>query len=991
MAAEKRRLTILNCDMVGSTVLAEELDPEAFEVLIKSFFGLSIEVIERNNGVFALNAGDGFDAYFYPGTGSPGAVYAIECGLDLQRSIKSLNAHSEHPISARIGITTGMVVLSPHHAGSNVEVDIAFGKPAHLAARVQSAALPREVYVDDATRESASHYFNFESAGSKILKGFNKPVSLWRVDSHRQSESRFQASLSSLSPFVGRADEISKLNEYWLSVSSGKGVATAIVGEPGIGKSRLVYEACNRIEAAPMVLQCLENNENTSLGPWTRMFESVSEISPRDTVIKRREKLATALQNLLPLKVEQEQTMLSLMVQSTESHLDENISPKQKLEELCSAIVDAVLDLAGRQTQLIVIEDLHWIDPTSQMLLDMLLEQIDTAGLFLLLTSRPENSEYIAGRNINEIHLKRLSHNETMELAMPEMEGVVSEKIEEIVRWADGIPLFVEEVVKGSIASINTIDINTQAGNNSEFRPAVPNSLQDSLLARLDRLGDAKQLAQVASVIGREFDIETLKLLKGSGTGQIHDDLNKLVKAGILLTLDTSEESLTFKHALIQDVVYNNLLDRDAKQLHKKLATIYREDSGDIQRARSEVIAHHLSMAGEWKNASQLWLESGISARDTGSNLEAKGRLERGLEAVRQRKDEFEAKSLHVQIELILGQVISAHYGPVNQEGHRAFENVVEIAESLGDEVSVVSAQTYLMWLHFDSGEFEVTLSAAATLTDYAKNVGNHQAAALGLLGAGMCQFATGEFAKAKISLEESLGYLEHNFEHVEGYPGKAYTYLGFITHIHNEPEKAFSLCRHSIEISEDKSAYDLVAALGNSLYLNVLQHDLKTMEATSSRVMLLSEKTGFIKWYYQGAFFYGSVLAAQGDTSGLKMMREAIDRFEQSEELVELSIFYGLLADRYLMHSEFQEANHWTDKGLNLVNTFGECFVEAPLLRLKARCLKQIPPVSDSTIDRLYQQADAVASSQNAIIWQIDATDRKENSNLYHVNQSFP
>ena len=195
----------------------------------------------------------------------------------------------------------------------------------------------------------------------------------------------------------------------------------------------------------------------------------------------------------------------------------------------------------------------------------------------------------------------------------------------------------------------------------------------------------------------------------------------------------------------------------------------------------------------------------------------------------------------------------------------------------------------------------------------------------------------------------------------------------------------------HSIEISEDKTAYDLLAALGNSLYLTVLQHDLITMEATSSRVMQLSEKKGFIKWYYQGAFFYGSVLAAQGNTAGLKMMREAIDRFEQSEELVELSIFYGLLADRYLMHSEFHEANHWTDKGLNLVSTFGECFVEAPLLRLKARCLKQIPPVSDSTIDKLYQQADAVASSQSAKIWQIGHTDNKENGKLYNLDQRFP
>ena len=997
MTAEKRRLTILNCDLVGSTILAEELDPEVFEVIIQSFIDLSVEVIERNHGVFAVNMGDGYEAYFYPGTGSPGAVYAIECGLDIQRSLESLNEKSEHPISVRIGITTGQVVLSPHKLSANIVIDKAFGMPAHLASRLQSAAEPGSVIVDDATKESCSPYFNFHYAGSKSLKGFNKPVNLWRADSQRLSASRFQARVSALSPLVGRQEEIKQLESGWQNAETGKGTATVVVGEPGMGKSRLVHEVCNRIEQPAIVLQCLENHENTPLRPWTRLFESTAGISPRDSVAQRREKLAATLRSLLPLQAEQEQFILSLMVQSADSDTDESLSPKEKLERLCNAIVDAVLALAEKQTQLIVIEDLHWIDPTSQMLLETLLQRKDSAKLFVLLTSRPEKLEYIESKNINQIQLQRLSHRETMQLAMPEMKGVVFEKVEEIVRWADGIPLFVEEIVKSSIASNDAVvETNDPLNQSNSSRPDVPTSLQDTLLARLDKLGEAKQLAQIASVIGREFDVETLSLLEASETEQIRSNLDRLVDAGILLTLDDNGDNLTFKHALIQDVVYKNLLARDAKKLHKRLAKLYQEEFGDIQSSRAEVIAHHLSMAGDWKHASQLWLEAGITARDTGSNLEAIGRLERGLDTANQLEDKLEAQRLRIQIELILGQVISAHYGPINQDGHRAFKNVVEIAEDLGDEVSVVSAQTYLMWLNFDSGEFAVTLSTAAKLTAYAKKVGNHQAAALGLLGAGMCQFAMGEFVQAKISLEESLQYLEHDFEHVEGYPGKAYTYLGFITHIQGNAEHAFYLCNHSIEISETKAAYDLAAALGNSLYLNVIQHDLKTMEKTSSRLMRLSKKTGFIKWYYQGAFFNGSVLAAQGDIVGLKMMREAIDRFEESEELVELTIFYGLLADRYLMHDEFNEANHWVDKGLQLVETYGECFVEAPLLRLKARCLQYTQSNSTSDLicnsetDRLYQQANAVAESQQAVIWQVNQTGLK-NNNLYNIEDRFP
>ena len=995
MTAEKRRLTILNCDMVGSTILAEELDPEVFEVIIQSFIDLSVEVIERNHGVFALNTGDGFEAYFYPGTGYPGAVYAIECGLDIQRSLESLNARSEHPISVRVGIATGQVVLSPHKLTSNVEVDIAFGKPAHLSARLQSAAEPWQVFVDDNTKDSAAPYFKFHNTGSRKLKGFTKPISLWRVDSQRRSDSRFQARLHSLSPLVGRAPEIEELESCWKKIKGGSGDAIAVVGEPGIGKSRLVYEACNRIDQSHIMLQCLENHENTPLRPWTRLLESTSDISPRDSIAERREKLSATQQKILPLEHEQVQLLLSLMVQSAEPNkkdTTESTSPAQKLEQLCSAIVDTVLLQAQKKPQLIVIEDLHWIDPTTQSLLETLLARKASAAILILLTSRPEKSEYLSSININQIQLHRLTHNETMELAMAEMEGLATAKVEEIVRWADGIPLFVEEIVKSSIASSSTPNVDTnKTSHNNDFRPDVSSSLQDPLLARLDRLGNAKQLAQVASIIGREFDVETLGLLQRCDAGQLRDDINLLIDGGILLTLDASGDNLTFKHALIQDVVYKNLLDRDARQLHRRLAKIYQEEFGDIQRSRSEVIAHHFTMAGEYELATQLWLEAGTSARDTGSNLEAIGRLERGLDAANQIDNETEARQLQVQIELILGQVISAHYGPINQQGHRAFENVVETAETLGDEVSVVSAQTYLMWLHFDSGEFEITLSAAAKLTDYAKKVANHQAAALGLLGAGMCQFAMGDFEKSKVSLEESLRYLKHNFEHVEGYPGKAYTYLGFITHIQGDAKQAFYLCNQSIEISEAKATYDLAAALGNSLYLNVLQHDLETMEATSSRLMLLSEKTGFIKWYYQGAFFNGSVLAEQGDAEGLDTMREAIDRFEQSEELVELSIFYGLLADRYLLHNEFSEANHWVDKGLNLVRTFGECFVEAPLLRLKARCLTHIEPDSVLAIDQLFQQADCVADSQNALIWQAKQTGMKTDSHVYSAGARFP
>ncbi len=974
MAAEKRELTILNCDLVGSTMLAEELDPEVFEVIIQSFIGLSIEIVERNHGVFAINTGDGYEAYFYPGTGSPAAIYAIECGLDIQRSLESLNAESPHRIAARVGIATGQVVLSPHKLSSDAEELIAFGRPAHLAARLQQAGEASTVYVDDETQSSAERFFNFTNVGHQVLKGFNKPVGLWRVGSHRKWESRFEARLSTLSPLVGRIKEIFLLTERWAESEQGNGQALVVVGEPGIGKSRLVYEVCNRIEQKPIILQCLENHENTALHPWTRLLESAADIRPRDSVDQRIQKLELALSEHLPLSPEHSRMLLSLMVYSPE-FIEADQSPKPKLEELCNAIVEVFLEFGKTNTQLLVVEDIHWIDPSSRMLLDILVDRIESAKIFILITSRPEHLEYLSNPNYTRVPLNRLTHGQTMKLAMSEMEGVLKERVEEIVQWTDGIPLYVEEMAKNSVESEIGLSragpIELGAG---PFRPSIPNSLQQPLLARLDRLGEVKQVAQIASVIGREFDLETVSLLMGDDTDTLESDLTALVEAGIIIIREAGRDSYSFKHALIQDVVYKNLLDRDAIALHQRLTEIYQKEFPDMRGSRPEIIAYHLSLAREWENAAQVWLEAGMAAKDTGSHPEAKGRLERGLEAVDKLGNTVSAKRLKARIQMILGQVISAHFGPVNRAGHEAFEDAVAIGEELEDSDCVVSAQTSLMWLKFDAGEFNVTQSAAGKLTEYAKLAGNHQAAAVGLLGSGMCSFAMGQFDQARKSLEESLDYLRYKIDPVEGYPGKAYTYLGLISHITGDPEAAFDLCNHAINISADQGDYDVAAALGNSLYLNVMQHDLEHMEVTSNRLIALARKTGFVKWYYQGFFFLGSVYAARKDVAGLEMMEEAVDRFEQSQELVELSIFYALLAERYLINNKFKQALHWVEKGLGLVENYGECFVEAPMLRLRARCLQSSGVNQPEQINDLLVKANQVANEQGAKAWQIPA-----------------
>jgi len=993
MVAERRQLTILNCDMVGSTKLSEELDPEVFEVIIQSFIDLSVVVIERNNGVFAINTGDGYEAYFYSGTGTPSTAYAIECGLDIQHSLQEHTAQTNHPISVRVGITTGQVVLSPHKIGSNIEADIAFGRPVSLAARLQSAAEPGSVYVDEATRQSAEPYFNFIQVGKKSLKGIDQPVVVWRVGSHRQAQSRFEAQISKLSPLVGRTKELDKLLSLWELSLGETGKSVVIVGEPGIGKSRLVYEMCKKVGVQSIDLQCLENHENTPLHPWTRLFESISDVNPRDLKESRIVKLESGIQKALPLRPEHTHTLLSVMVHSSNGEGAVDGMATQKLIELCAGIVDGIQELAKDSPQLVIIEDVHWLDPTTKMLISMLLDSIKSKNIFVLATSRPGNQEYLKNSQFEQIQLERLSHEQTVELAMTEIEGVLTDRIDEIVRWADGNPLFIEEIAKGAV---NENDFNMQ--RHSEVQSSrgissmVPFSLQELLLARLDQLGSAKQVAQVASIIGRDFDLDTLCLLREQPPEVLKEDLVLLVREGILLADSTREDIYTFKHALIHDVVTRNLLDRDAVALHRRLSAIYISDFPEMQNSQAQEIAYHLTCAREWIEATKYWLKAGTNAKNTGSHLEAIGRFENGLDAVNNLEDCNESLQMKVHIQLILGQAISAHYGPINTDGYSAFESAIEIGNRIDDANSVVSALTYLMWLKFDAGQFQVTLTTAAQLTNYAQKAGNYQAAALGFLGIAMCQFGMGQFESARESLEKSISFLEYNFELVEGYPGKSYTYLGIVTHILGDPVEASRLCEYSIELNEDRGFYDLAAALGNSLYLNVMQHDLERMESTSERLIEIANRAGYVKWYYQGEFFLGSVQAARGDVTGLGKMNEAISRFEKSEELVELSIFYGLLADRYLIFGEVDQAVYWVDKGLDLAKVYGECFVQAPLLRLKARCMLLLKNAEDnSELEEILRSADKIATEQGAVVWQKLEQDAEGRCKISDPKINFP
>lgn len=983
MTAERRQLTILNCDLVGSTQHADGLDPEDFESLIQGFFDVCLQVVARHRGLLPNHTGDGFVAYFgYPRSDGLDAPRAIECGLDIIDALQLLTEARAYSLDVRIGVATGLVVLSTIRGQGSQPDTVAFGSAAHRAARLQSLAHPGQVVVDEASQRLSMQHFDFDDWGEKTLKGFANAVRVWHARGKRSLGFRFEERLARLSPLVGRNHEIDLVMERWEWVCMGEGQGVVLSGEPGIGKSRLVFEICERVSKdSPnqLVLQCLENFENNPLHPLVHHLEHVTNIGSRDSLAQRRKKLETVLERWFPESVELRTFVLSLMSRA-EVDDDDDSRPERKLEALYSVLIQLALERAREHPLVIVIEDVQWIDPTSAALVYALIERIAGERILLILTCRPEHALRYSYTHVTQLSLNRLSRGQVRTLAQLVMadEEIPESVLRDIVVRSDGIPLYVEEMARtvadtGDIGRMAAEDTDGNVATGAATGIPIPDSLQGSLLSRLDGVGHARELAQVAAVIGREFDQEILARLEGVDPAALEHDLDALVDAGVLLRRAKGEgPSFVFKHALIHEAAYKSLLHRDALALHERLGAIYVDEFPEFPDTRPEVLAHHATLSHQWRAAADLWLRAGLAARDTGSNLEAKNRLDRALSALDQDQPGDEPQRLRIRVQMARGDVINAHFGPAVQEAHDAYLEAMHLGETFDDVSSTVSAQMSLFALKYVLGVFPDAETSARGLIQRGRGTGNHQAAAIGLLGAGMCRFALGEFGDARTLLEDSLHYLDKAVEPAAGYPSKAWVYLALVEHIVHVSPDARELCARGVEVARGHRAIDLAAALGNSLYLHWMQQSTAIARRTCEELMTLSEKRGYQMWFYQGNFFMGWLDAKNGDERGLGMMEEAMERFRHAQEMVEQTFFYGVLAERYLALDSPQAALSHARTGLNLVSRYGERFFEAPLLMLETRCLERLgeSPDSPSMREQLCR-AGAIAERQHAAAWQ--------------------
>jgi class 3 adenylate cyclase len=699
---ERRQLTVMFCDLVGSTALSTVLDPEELNGLIKSYRGACGTVVARFAGHVAQYLGDGILVYFgWPVAFEYAAERAVRSALEIIEAVKDLP--SARPLEVRIGLATGPVVVGEDSPEGSGEGGLAVGEAPNLAARLLALAKPGEIVIADVTRRLLGNAFSLTDLGRHALKGIEEPVQAWRLDKAKRVEGRFKAAHAGteLAPLVGRQNEASLLERCWQLARTGSGQVVQICGQAGIGKSRLTQGLREGISDPHNALhyQCSPFHLNSPLHPFIQELEESAGFTREDSPEEKFEKLESAVAGLVP--DEDALPLFAALLSLPEGrYVRLQISPQKKKERTLEALVDRVRTLAQRAPLIIVLEDIHWIDPTSQDLLELLVSVVNGIPVLLVMTYRPDCEPPWKGTHLNTIALNRLNREEGAVLveSLTRGKALPAEVLDEVLARTDGIPLFVEELTRSVLES----GLLREEGDHYVLRGplsalAIPVSLRDSLMARLDRLGKVKDLAQIGACIGREFSFELLQPVSCLPTEVLDLELGKLVEAGLVSRNGVTPNSIyVFKHALVQDAAYESLLRSRRSELHSKIVDVLESRFADRVANTPQVLAYHHTQAGHRRQAIPLWQRAGTLAVSRVALKEAVAHFTKGLGLIDQLPPSQERDGLELSIREPLNAAWTGLRGWAAPEVGENSMAILRLAESRGNQRNLCLA---LWWL----------------------------------------------------------------------------------------------------------------------------------------------------------------------------------------------------------------------------------------------------------------------------------------------------
>lgn len=866
MAPERRHLTVMFCDLVGSTALSLRMDPEELRDVVRSYQAACAAVIERYDGWVAQYLGDGVLAYFgYPVAHEDEGGRAARTGLGIVRAVQSLSRELDLPagleLAVRIAIHTGEVVVGEVGGGARRE-HLALGDAPNIAARLQAIAQPNTVIASDVTRRLFDRAIEVQDLGMPALRGVDETGHVWRVIREQLAEELEPLAAGN---FVGRNDELEFMQHRWNDAGEGRGQVVVLVGDPGIGKSKLVREfvrramftACNRMET-----RCLPYYQNTPYFPFTDLLRRNLGCDPEQPAEQRLQSITQmleregfALEETVPL-------FASLMSVPLRPDAVESDEPPARLKERTrAALIRLILGAAATMPLVLVVEDLHWADPSTLELLDELVPLVASARLLVIFTARHEFELRWTGQDhVTHVGVRRLPDASVAAMIRSVTGGreLPADVVNTIVERTDGVPLFVEELTRMVLESGY---LQLEGGRYELAGPlpplAIPATLRDSLEARLDRLGRAKELAQLAATLGREFDYDLIHAVAGLPEPALRGGLERLVAAGLLIDEGVPPDAhYAFRHALIQEAAYQSLLRTTRQAHHLRTADVLTREFPATVRAQPELLAHHLTAGGQAEEAVEAWTRAGRVALQRSANAEAVGHLRQGLDLVDRIADAMQRAHAELDLLALLGPALVTTRGYASPEVQAVYARARDLAQRAARTRHLAQMLTGLFANSLVRGEFETTVRIAAELHSLASASDDDGILLAANAARGVASFTVGDLVVAAEHLDQVIaaydpvrhGPMALSFG--QDFGVVALSYSAFAFGVMGQTAKARARSAEAVASAERLThphSLALALALRGALHQTLQEADI--VKETATRLHQLSVSQGFGHW----------------------------------------------------------------------------------------------------------------------------------------------
>ncbi|HZP71185.1 MAG TPA: adenylate/guanylate cyclase domain-containing protein [Pseudolabrys sp.] len=927
VAAERRHLTVMICDLVGSTALSARLDPEDMGAVIDAFQATCARITLAYDGFLADFRGDGILAYFgYPRAHEDDAERTVRAGLDIAAAVAGLKTRSEEPLSVRIGIATGLVVVGDLGGEGKLREHTVIGDTPSLAARLQALAEPGTVVIAASTRRLLGDVFRLRDLGLHKVKGIADPIAAWSVSGLSSSESRFQSGhAAGLTELINREAELDFLLKRQRLAWKGEGQVVLITGEPGIGKSRLVAALQERVADQPHVTlpyQCSAYHTNSALYPFISRIERAAGFKADDTPDQRLDKLEEFLA-IPPHRVPETAPLFAslLSIPYGDRYPRLTLNPTQQRRRTLAAMLDRFEALARQKPILLLIEDAQWADATSLELLDLTIERVRQLPVLALFTLRPDfEPPWVGLSNVGTLRLGRLDRSNVESIVTQVAGGraLPPEVMSQIVDKTDGNPLFVEELTKAVLEGDILVEDSGSYRLKGPLPPlAIPATLQDSLMARLDRLAPVKEIGQIGAAIGREFSFSLMREVTGRDEPSLKSALAKLEQAELLFRQGEPPDAIyTFKHALVRDAAYESLLKSRRHHLHGQIARTMEEKFPDIVANQPEIVARHFTEAGLVDPAVSYWLKAGNLALSRSANA-AVDHLQQGLKLIPDIENPMSRNKSELLLQTSLGNALRATRGWSTDSVKHAYTRALQLCKESGLDEHTFPAVFGLWTWNFLREPLGQAQSLAEQLLGTAENVGDSVYKVLAHQALGFTLFAQGKLAAAHAELESSIKLCEDNkasayFElsaqdprvHARAYDGMVLCLLGF-------PDQALRLCAEA-RLYADASQHPFSEAIARNISLRVhqLRGEAAIVAGQANAAIALCEEHEFVHYIAMGYILRGWAKAQLGEfEKGVTEIHEGLEKERATGALLFDSYSLGLLADACIRNERYQEA----------------------------------------------------------------------------------